>query len=272
VQQQQLLATIAHPVLRESVRDYCENQQFRRDIFVKGPRTILPQRQHDLLRDQRFLLTAHPDSINLVIKGQVGEVTLQGDVYRPLIAALAERGHAPKSVAELAGHPALASVGMAHLAQGLFVLAGLGHVSPAQDEARVAAQSATTRALNAHVMEKAVHSGDLSFLASPITGGGIPIGRLQQLFLRSFHSGKKMPQEWAQDVWPILESQGQRLIKDGKTLTTAVENISELTTNAQEFAVNRMPLLKAMGVAVDAGEAVGQGGIAVAGGRGVKAA
>jgi hypothetical protein len=121
-------------------------------------------------------------------------------------------------------------------------------------------------------MEKAVHSGELSFLASPVTGGGIPIGRLQQLFLRAFHSGKKTPRDWAQDVWPILESQGQRLIKDGKTLVSAAENISELTTNAQEFAVNRMPLLKALGVAVDAGEAVGQGGLGIAGGRGVKAA
>ena len=34
--QQQMLSAITHPVLRESVRDYCENQQFRRDIFVKG--------------------------------------------------------------------------------------------------------------------------------------------------------------------------------------------------------------------------------------------
>jgi hypothetical protein len=272
LQQQKLLASIAHPVLRESVRDYCENQQFRRDIFVKGPRTILLQRQHDLLRDQRFVLTALPDGISFVLKGQIGEVTLQESVYRPLITALAERGHAPKSVADLAAHPTLASVGIANVIQGLFVLAGLGHVSPAQDEARVAAQAATTRALNAHIMEKAVHSGDLNFLASPVTGGGMPVGRLQQLFLRAFHSGKKMPQEWAQDVWPILESQGQRLIKDGKTLTTAVENISELTTNAQEFAANRMLLLKALGVAVDPAGATGQDGLHIGVGRGTRAA
>jgi hypothetical protein len=272
LQQQQLLASIAHPVLRESVRDYCENQQFRRDIFVKGPRTITVQRQHEMLRDQRFVLTALPDSVSLTIKGQVGEVTLQADVYRPIITALADRGHAAKTMVELAAHPALASVSAAQVAQGVLVLAGLGHVSPAQDELRAAAQAPATRALNAHITEKAVHSADLNFLASPVTGGGVPIGRLQQLFLRSFHRGKKMPQEWALDVWPILESQGQRLIKDGKTLQTATENVSELTNNAQEFANNRMPLLKALGVAVEAGGATGQGGLDVAAARGTRAA
>ena len=38
--QQGLLAKIDHWVLRETVRDYCMNRQFRRDIWVKGPRTI----------------------------------------------------------------------------------------------------------------------------------------------------------------------------------------------------------------------------------------
>ncbi len=32
-----------------------------------------------------------------------------------------------------------------------------------------------------------------------------------------------------------FESQGQRLVKDGKTLPSAVENISELTAMAQEL-------------------------------------
>ena len=53
---------------------------------------------------------------------------------------------------------------------------------------------------------------------------------MQQLFLRSMRRGKKTPQEWAVDIWPIFEAQGQRLIKDGKTLATAVENIAELTS------------------------------------------
>jgi hypothetical protein len=271
-QQLQLLGSITNPVLRESVRDYCENQQFRRDIFVKGQRGITQQHQHDLIRRQRFVLMAAPESIALKIKGPVGEVNLQPAVYQPLIAALAERGHAPKSGAEIAQHPALSAVGMAGIAQAIFVLAGQGHVLPVHDDSEIEAQIPLTRALNAHIVERAARSSDVAFLASPVTGGGISIGRIQQLFLGAFHRGKKLPQEMAVDVWPILEAQGQRLIKDGKTLQTAMENISELTTSAQDFVEKRLPMLKMLGVALEAGGAASQAGLELAKGRGPRAA
>ncbi len=35
-EQQQLMAGIEDPALRETVRDFMINQQFRRDVFVKG--------------------------------------------------------------------------------------------------------------------------------------------------------------------------------------------------------------------------------------------
>jgi hypothetical protein len=103
-------------------------------------------------------------------------------------------------------------------------------------------------------MEKAVFTNDVSFLASPVTGGGVAVGRMQQLFLRSMRRGKKTPQEWAVDIWPIFEAQGQRLIKEGKTLATAVENIAELTSTAQDFAAKRLPILKALKIVQGPGE------------------
>jgi hypothetical protein len=41
-----LLSSISHPVLRQSVRDYFVNQQFRRDIFAKGYRRLTPLEQN----------------------------------------------------------------------------------------------------------------------------------------------------------------------------------------------------------------------------------
>ena len=35
------LVRARHPILRQSVRDYLVNQQFRRDIFAKGSRRLL---------------------------------------------------------------------------------------------------------------------------------------------------------------------------------------------------------------------------------------
>ena len=254
--QQQMLSAIAHPVLRESVRDYCENQQFRRDIFVKGARALPAAKQAELMRSQRFVLVVPEADVPLKVTGAAGEATLQADVYRPIIAALAQNDHQPKSVAELAAHASLKALQPTQLVQALIVLTGLAHVHPAQDEQAVAAAKAKADALNAHLMERAVFSGDVTFLASPVIAGGVPVGRLQQLFLRAIRRGRKAPQEWAVDIWPILEAQGQRLIKDGKPLASSVDNIAELTGMAQDFAAKRLAILTALQVVPQPGDAM----------------
>jgi SAM-dependent methyltransferase len=42
-EQQQIMASITDPVLRETVRDYMTNQNFRRDVFIKGPVALTPR-------------------------------------------------------------------------------------------------------------------------------------------------------------------------------------------------------------------------------------
>ncbi|MDO9535205.1 MAG: methyltransferase, partial [Bacillota bacterium] len=42
---------------------------------------------------------------------------------------------------------------------------------------------------------------------------------------------------------------GQKLVKEGKTLETPVENIAELTEQAQTFAEKLLPILRALQIA-----------------------
>jgi hypothetical protein len=81
-----------------------------------------------------------------------------------------------------------------------------------------------------------------------VIGGGVPISRFPQLFLLARHSGKKQYSEWAAATWELLSSQGQRIVKDGKTLETPEENVAELTAQAKVFAENQLPILKALGI------------------------
>ena len=59
--------------------------------------------------------------------------------------------------------------------------------------------------------------------------------------------GKKQPAEWVQVVWQVLASQGQQIIKDGKTLDTPEQNIAELTEQTEALATKQVPILKAFG-------------------------
>jgi hypothetical protein len=118
-----------------------------------------------------------------------------------------------------------------------------------QDDALVAKARKQTDKLNTFLCDKSRGSNDISYLASPVTGGGVVVSRFQQLFLLAKSQGKKQPAEWAQFVWQVLAAQGKKIVKEGKTLETDDENIAELNTQAQTFADEQLPILKALGVA-----------------------
>jgi hypothetical protein len=103
--------------------------------------------------------------------------------------------------------------------------------------------------MNAFLCNKARGSGDINYLASPVTGGGVAVGRVQQLFLLAASQGKTQPAEWAAYAWQIISAQGQRLMKDGKPLETVDGNVTELNAMAQTFADKQLPILKNLGIA-----------------------
>jgi len=121
---------------------------------------------------------------------------------------------------------------------------------PAQSERAVEIARARTSALNRHLCERAAYSGDISFLASPVTGGGIPVPRFHQLFIRAKERIKSSaPHDWAQDAWNALSANGERLVTGGRTLETAEENLGQLRHQAAEFAAKRLPILEALAIA-----------------------
>jgi hypothetical protein len=241
-----LLAGINHPILRQSARDYFVNQTFRRDVFIKGPRRLSGFEQHDIMRSEAFALTTHADHVPMKVRGAVGEANLQEQVCRPLIEVLAENEYAPKKVDELAAHANLKAMPIAQVMQAILVLTGAGHVHPAQEPA--SASRTYCCALNRYLCERARSVGDIQFLASPEIGGGVPVPRLHQLFILALQLGKASEAEQAAFAWELLSAQGQRVSKDGKALESPEENIAELTISAREFAIKRLPVLRAVGV------------------------
>jgi SAM-dependent methyltransferase len=245
-EQQALLKEIADPQLRETVRDFMVNQQFRKDYWVKGARKLTAQEQAQALRSLRILLTTPRADVSLKVQGALAEASLNEAVYKPMLDALAQ--HEVKTVGELAQR-LHGQLNFAQLVQAMLILSGSGHLAVAQDEEAIAqAQSAADR-LNRHLLHKAKGSGDVNYLASPVTGGGLHVDRFQQLYLLARQEGAQEPAAWAHYVWQTIAVQGQRLVKEGQTLQTAEENLAELTRQAQEFAAKRLPVLRALRIA-----------------------
>jgi len=246
-EQQALLKEIPDAMFRQTVRDFCVNQQFRRDYWVKGPRRLDGLAQAEAVREQRVILTQPRADVSLKVTGALGEATLHESVYGPILDELAQR--LPKSLGQIEQSVKEKGISFAQVFQAAIILTGGGALLPVQDEATQQKARKHTDKLNAFLMNKARSSGDISYLASPVTGGGIPVGRFQQLFLLAKSQEKKQPSDWAEFVWLVLNQQGQRILKEGKALETAEENLSELTAQATTFAEKQLPILKALGIA-----------------------
>lgn len=246
-EQQKFLAEIPDQMLRQSVRDFMVNQQFRRDYWVKGVRRLSPLEQAERLRAVRVILVNPRDDIALKVTGALSEATLTETVYNPLLDALAD--HKVRSLGQLETELKAHNINFTQLLQAIMILIGMGHVGIAQDDSVQNKARKTSDKLNDHLLLKARGAGDVGFLASPVTGGGIPVPRFSQLFLLALKRGQKRPEEIAAFAWNILQAQGQRLVKEGKTVDKAEDNLAELQAQAQRFMTKNLPALKALMIA-----------------------
>jgi SAM-dependent methyltransferase len=243
-EQQSFLKEIPDPMFRESVRDFMVNQQFRRDYWVKGLRRLNPLEQSELIRDYRVMLISHRPDVVLKATGILGEVTMSSDIYNPILDFLSD--HKVKTLGQIEIAMRERSIPFNQIIQAVLVLSGTGHVTSVQDDSCIAKSKKQSDRLNSILMNKSRGAGEISFLASPVNGGGFAISRFQQLFLLAMHQGKKQPMELAQFVHSLLSRQSQKILKDGRTLETDEENLAELLEQATVFATKYIPILRAM--------------------------
>ena len=90
----------------------------------------------------------------------------------------------------------------------------------------------------------------MKYLVSPVTSTAIPVARFEQLFLEGSSQGLATADELAEFVWAILEQQGQRLIREGKTVDSAEDNLKELALLADKFLAKKLPILQKLGVSL----------------------
>jgi len=243
-EQQAFLGDIHDPMFKQTVRDFMVNQQFRRDYWVKGARQLPPLEQAQGLRDQRLIMTAHRPDVSMKVTGALGEAALTEAIYAPILDLMTD--HKIRSLAQIEQAVKVTGITFAQLIQAVLVLCGNGTFGAVQDDTAITKAKKHTDKLNTHLILKARSSGDISFLASPVTGGGVGVGRFQQLFVLAIQQGKKKPEDWAAFVDQILASQGQKIVKDGKPLENTEQQVAELTSQATEFANKQLPIMKAL--------------------------
>ncbi|HEV2336574.1 MAG TPA: class I SAM-dependent methyltransferase [Stellaceae bacterium] len=245
--QHAFLGEIPDPMFRQSVVDFIVNQQFRRDYWVKGVRRLLPLEQTEALRPLRVLLTSPRSAVANTVQGALGERELNLDVYDPILDALGD--HQPKTLGELETAVGGDELTLGGIFEAIMVLAGKGDLALVQDDAAQAAARVHTDKLNRWMFDKARSSEELGTLASPVTGGGIPVSRFHQLFLLARTQDRTSPDEMARFAWDLLAVQGHQVLKDGKPVETPEESLAALAAAAHEFIDTRLPVLQSLQIA-----------------------
>lgn len=244
-EQQQLIDGISDPIFRQSVRDFCVNQHFRKDYWVKGARTLSSLEQLEALRAIRVILVLPMAEISLSITTSLGEIEMDEAIYNPILDIMAD--HQARSLADLE-QSLLNQLSFPQLLQAVLVLSGLGALMSVQARASIDASRASTDRLNNALLDRARFSNDIYALASPVTGGGILLGRSRQLFLLALQQGIEQPADWSSFAWEIMAAEGHKLSKDGITLEAPEDNIKELNLWAELFAEQQLPILRALKV------------------------
>lgn len=240
-----LMAQARDPIFAETIRDFAINQQFRRDLFVRGHNALNASEQTSRLRATSFqqLTQVTPGPLEFTVP--LGKVTARPENYDPLVAALASRSI---TLGEALALPAFAGQTFAEVSQALAMLVGGGQAHPVQDKGR--RDFAPAQALNQVVARKLLLGSDYGFLSAPAVGTAVPAAFMDMCLVLALggRTGKPKAPELVDALWRILEQYGRRLIKDGQTLHSREESLPEIESHVASFLEGKYALWKALGV------------------------
>jgi hypothetical protein len=239
--QQTFLAQITDPLLGETTRDMIMGRQFRRDIFVKGVMSMRPLPARERWLQTRLVLSVPADEVQLTFETALGTLQLRPDIYKPVIEVLDE---GPMTLRELIERPPVSRLEWVSLTDAIKVLIGRGDLHPALPVQSQEGRMASTNAFNNAVLARAKESAELGYLASPVTGGGIRVDQLTQLYLLAKQNGAADP---AGLMAKIAVMSGHSIEKDGRKLDPE-ETIAALTAQAAQIEQRTVPLLKRLGI------------------------
>lgn len=225
---QKMLAGIQSPAYRESLRDYLINQQFRRDIFAKGHQELPPQEAERYLMSLGYMLVTPRLKVALQVQTTAGTLQLQEAVYNAVLDGFA--GGPIKGI-DLVNAMRAKGLQAPQAAQALSVLSALGYVIPLLPPDGQDIRREVSARFNVEIMRRAEYSDNLSVLASPVSGTGMSLDRISILFLSALRQNMD-PVDYTHQV---LERAGQRVLRDGKPLSSAQENQAELLKVYREF-------------------------------------
>ena len=197
-----LLASIGDPWLRETARDFLRSRHVKADLYVKRsePLPAGPRARPPLDRGFILDLPAAFATTRSVATG-ASKLDFSEPPFGNILDALGEEPCRPWGLAELTGK---CRIGEDEAIRATMVLVDEGVVHLTQPPARIEEAAAACNRLNGEILRRSLTEDRIHALASPVTGGGVRVSRLEQLFLLALRQGARSPDEWARFACSVV--------------------------------------------------------------------
>ncbi|MGH6959893.1 MAG: class I SAM-dependent methyltransferase, partial [Dongiaceae bacterium] len=129
-EQREFLNSLGAPHLRETLRDFCTNKTFRKDVFVRGAHQLSASRQFAQLSQIKLALLVPREEFKFEIEAPAGKGDLNRAVYGAVVDALAE---GPRTVAELVSLPTMPGSHQMSPLELVGILVGTRQAAPVVD-------------------------------------------------------------------------------------------------------------------------------------------
>ena len=245
--QRALLADIADTGLRETARDFCVNRSLRRDYWIKAPGPLNDDERDANLRKHRVILAVPRASVVLKVRGALGETRLPESLYGPILDAL--QSYRPMTLSDIENSVRQRGIVLAQIVKAVTLLVGMGVLLNAQDDAQIATAQSSAKKLNAAICELARHHDEVQFLVSPVSGSGVLMPRVAQLFLLARQHHMRQAEQWAEFAESVLRATPQPTKATTGLPPDATSSLADLTAKADRFAQIHLPILQALGIA-----------------------
>lgn len=232
-----LLNAAPDTTLRETLKDYLMNMQFRTDVFVRGARRMKPGRHAEWLSRTGLALTVPRGSEAKELKHLLRAVAGGEDLYQPVFDALAQ---GPRTLPELAALPTLQGSSLQRLAQIAAILTGSKQAAPFFT-CSAEMDAGPAHRINRVLARHSCHDNNCHALASPLLGSAVPAGLVQRLVYLSLCEGREET-----DTDAILTQTQQRMAALGERVTAKDQppeaDLAELACTVPAILERRLPV------------------------------
>ncbi len=245
-----LLATFTDSAMQETLKDYCLNTSFRKDVFVRGARRLAPTLRQAMLQQYGLVLSIPREQAQLKFKLAHGEASTRAELAVPILDEIA-RG--PRTLAQLMALPPLRGCTVDDVAQlaALFIQsrqAELYHTG--KDDA-----AAPVARMNLRIAGEVRHGDEYPALASALTGSAVQVPYLSRMvyWLLAGQGMAADRETLARAAWAIMRSQGRQIVRDGVVLADENESLAELSRTIGAVLEQQVPVWRRIGVLPEAG-------------------